>query len=507
MRRRSLEFLRCPYCGDRFRVAWSDDDDCIEYGLLCCSCFEFPIVEGVLLLSLARDSGGPENSLLPYVALQVAAIRHLQRGDVAGLKDWIRAHVPLAAALIDGAFESYLEFSAAYDLARRKATNLFLARAADLGVVGDVRARAQLAHKLRILSETSPFLGLFHHQLARIRNARLTARIAADPHAHELEQLAGYYAQRFFSPRAIATSVYLRHLPLAGRMLSVCSGHGMFENLLSISGRVPSELVCLESHWISLLVIRRIIGVDADWICHDVQFGWPFQDGAFEGVFSSTCLPEIPPQRHFIAEAVRVTAPRGWTMFDSIWTADSGAARVDPMRQYRFCQNFLDDLGACVELFRRSLPPGRVAAFDVSGSPADYLGPPTWLFDEPSIELALRAPRDIEINALVIAERDFSGFVSDASLAWIEPQRLSLSPAFDVTDDGPTLQLKRRRRYARPDFNFAPRGFGILPEEIQLVKNELRDPQRLRDLYCRGILAPLPWKFSREQRPIASYLL
>jgi hypothetical protein len=81
--------------------------------LLECRCFIFPVVDGVLLLSLAKGYGGAEEALQPYVPLRAAAIEYLQRDDVAGLQSWIRRHIPLAALLIDGCVGDYTEFMAA----------------------------------------------------------------------------------------------------------------------------------------------------------------------------------------------------------------------------------------------------------------------------------------------------------------------------------------------------------------------------------------------------------
>src|SRR5438309_2299998 len=106
--------MSCPYCGAGFRIrrAVSRDKDRLRYGLIECRCFAFPVVDGILLLSLAKGYGGAEEALQPYVPLQVAAVRYLERDDVAGLRAWIRRHAPLAADLIDGTDEPYLSFSA-----------------------------------------------------------------------------------------------------------------------------------------------------------------------------------------------------------------------------------------------------------------------------------------------------------------------------------------------------------------------------------------------------------
>src|SRR5215813_6451815 len=114
MLRDLLVLLRCPYCGGAMRVSREveTDGERIRYGLLACRCFEFPIVDSIPLLSLAKGYGGAEEALQPYVPLQVAAVKYLQRNDVDGLRAWITRHLPLAAALLEDRFDSYLAFSA-----------------------------------------------------------------------------------------------------------------------------------------------------------------------------------------------------------------------------------------------------------------------------------------------------------------------------------------------------------------------------------------------------------
>src|ERR1043166_703409 len=104
MKRALIADLQCPYWGGKFEISSESEGDAerLSYGLLRCRCFEFPVVDGVLLLSLAKGYGGPEEELQPYAPLQVAAITYLQKKDVDGLRAWLRRHLPLAAELLDG---------------------------------------------------------------------------------------------------------------------------------------------------------------------------------------------------------------------------------------------------------------------------------------------------------------------------------------------------------------------------------------------------------------------
>ncbi len=113
MKRELVDQMRCPYCLGHFTIAQEhgEDGDRIKWGLLRCRCFEFPVVDGVLLLSLVKGYGGSEETLAPYVPLQVAAIEYIREGDIAGLQRWISRHLPLLHRLISSDHVDYLTFS------------------------------------------------------------------------------------------------------------------------------------------------------------------------------------------------------------------------------------------------------------------------------------------------------------------------------------------------------------------------------------------------------------
>ncbi len=56
MRPDTLDILRCPFCGGRFALRQSPADPSdrdVKYGVLCCACSAFPIVEGIPIVHLA----------------------------------------------------------------------------------------------------------------------------------------------------------------------------------------------------------------------------------------------------------------------------------------------------------------------------------------------------------------------------------------------------------------------------------------------------------------------
>lgn len=475
-----IKELRCPYCGDGFRVLRS----CLEakgqlrYGLLECRCFTFPVVDGILLLNLSKGSGDAQEVLQPYVPLQVAAIRALERDDVAGLQAWIRRHMPLAAELIDGTDASYLNVATRFDLAVAAEAEHYLASMGRYEVLG-TRGRDWI-----------------RWPLSRLRRRGLSVSAA-----EERAALASYYVARFFSPRVNALALHLGSLPIRGTILSLCCGHGMFENLLRADGRA-ARVVSVDGLFLNLLIARRYAGPDGIFICHDLQFPLPFTDGFFDGVFSSSCLPEIPAQRSFATEAIRVTAARGWTVFDSVWNLELGVHRIDRKRHYRFCQNFFSSLDSYLPFFCECAK-GRVVGLDIAGLPDKYLTGPTWILD--AQQAAAMADRSDPLISFIVFDRErFAGFV-EPRRPWLTAEHLSISPVYAFRADNDHLHLQRHPGFSAPRLDFVPRAFAGYPDQITLRASQLvADPRTLTDAYVRGYLALLPGDFApRITRKVA----
>ena len=482
-----LPLLRCPYCGGAMHLKREveSDSERVRYGLLACRCFEFPIVNGIPLLSLAKGYGGAEEELQPYVPLQVAAINHLRRNDVAGLRAWIAEHMPLAAALMEGRFGNYLEFSAAMSAQLDGAIGRYLDHYKDLGMHRRPGWRG-LARKVY-----QGYLGM--------RNA---TRSYSLPSA-ERAQLDSYFVSRFFAPRVNALALELEQLPLEGRLLSLCCGQGVFENLLLNLGRRPT-LVSIDGQFLNLLSTQQFIHPQGVYFCHDVQFPLPFVDGAFDGVFSSTCLPEIPAQRTFACEAIRVTANTGWTFFDSIWNLDmAGAKRVDEARYYRFCQNFFTKLEDYLDFFAECAGPDRSIALDVPGLPARYLEQTRWITERSAMLDAIRANTDQQISVLVTKPGHFGNFRQSAH-DWLSADALAVSPAFDVSAINGSLKLTRKPAFARLAPNTAPKAFAAYPEKLSLERARINEPAFRLEQFCASVFVPLPKRFARDSQSLAS---
>lgn len=341
MERRLLSGMRCPYCLGRFELARVSelDGDRIVMGLVRCRCFEFPVVEGVLLLSLAKGYGGAEERLQPYVAIQAAAIHFLARGRVQDLRRWVRRHAPLVARLGEGRDEFYLDFM------RVLTARLQAHIEREMYEVGRFQVLGKRGHLDRSLPGSLPVRLARKAWATRVGTELNALRKRVRPHP-----AWSFYVNRFASRDTVPTRATLRALPHPGPMLSLCCGHGIFEFIYR-SLHPDATIVSIDGQLLNLLVTKRFVHPGGAYVCHDLQFPLPFEDGAFGGVFSSTCLAEIPTQASFVREATRVTAAGGWTLFDTVWVEEA-ARRVDPLRFYRFCQNFFGALSDYHELFQ-----------------------------------------------------------------------------------------------------------------------------------------------------------
>ena len=498
MKRALLEIMQCPYCNGRFDISLEVEGDTerVTYGLLRCRCFEFPILDGILLLSLAKGYGGPEEDIQPYVALQVAAITYLQKRDVAGLRAWIRKHVPLAAELLDGGPEQpYLTFSARVAATLDPQVEKYLQDVSRFEVLGHAA-----------VPPPSPT----QRVKQSLRKVRRTLRKPADPAAlhprrpQEIARLHDYYATRFYSPRANALALRLGSLPFGARVLSLCCGHGVFENLLRAL-EIKTEPVSVDGQLINLLVTRRFANRSGSFILHDVQFPLPFRDGAFDSVFSSTCLPEIPAQKTFVSEQIRCTSPSGWTFFDGIWNLESGVVRINPERHYRFAQNFFARLEDYVSFFHECAGTQRQIGIDMPRATADYRDSGRWMFEPGEIDARLRLREALELSALIVDPRQFTGFAVSSPFAAMKADKLSVSPAYKLEDKvGADLHFTRRLQFATFDAVLASKRFAGYPERLNLKGQQLSDPAFLFEQFCAATMVFLPNAFDRESKPLSA---
>ncbi|MDP3859384.1 MAG: methyltransferase domain-containing protein [Stagnimonas sp.] len=505
MIRELLDRLVCPYCGGGLRLSHevSGTAERLRYGLLECRCFTFPVVDGIPLLSLAKAYGGAEERLQPYVPLQVAAIKFLKANDLDGLRGWIARHLPLAADLMADGPMSFIDCSMRMAEELESASTDYLAECGRYEVLGHpglplALARAGKTRRLRThLRQSAAYVR------ARLGLRKLSRRLS--PEAFRQEQLNSYYVARYFMPRRNSMALQCRRLPAARRLLSLCCGHGVFEHIQRTLGHSGADVVSVDGQFLNLLITRRYAAPDGNYICHDIQFPLPFADGAFDGVFSSTCLPEIPSQKSFVREALRVTDARGWTCFDSIWGLSHGLQRVNGLRYYRFCQNLFAEVGGYLELFGE-VAGGRTVLADVPDQPERYARAAGW---RPAAELRplLGEQLDSTLHVLVLPAGSVS---TESAMAedddWPRCAQLAISPAYSLHRAGSDWELQRLPVFSGSGINVASRDFIGMPDHVRLTASDLRDNRRRRELFSQGVLALLPEDFGTSSPLVADLL-
>jgi hypothetical protein len=469
MRRELISQMVCPYCLGRFSVTHSMEESGegrINWALLRCRCFEFPVVDGVLLLSLAKGYGGSEEVLAPYVPLQVAAFEYLRADDLAGLRGWIERHVPLLHRLIGPQPIDYLSFSKELNARLWPQVEKDLFAWNDYEVLG---RRGALKHRRGLVNTLAT---------TRIGYGVMRARRWLSPHVWTT-----FYLTRFVSNELAGLRTRLRNIRINGPLLSLCCGHGPFELLLS--GRTPKvPVVSIDGQVLNLFVVKRFIAPDSSYICHDLQFALPFEDNVFSEVFSSTCLSEIPSQAHFIRESRRVTSESGWTMFDAVTPDEDG--RVVPTRYYRVCQNHFASLDDYQKLMVECAG-GRAVHFTSVNPPE-----PHWT-DEAA---ALKSVRSATFVFNAGAASDFQ-FAGQPGFSTEECALLAVNPRYQVqVEDSKLSGRLRLRERARAKFN--KQVLGGPPSEISIDRRRLDDPAYLEGLYRSGAIVLLPRNFASD---------
>lgn len=467
MKRDLIDQMKCPYCLGQFSIRHEHGTaDRLQWGLLCCRCFEFPVVDGVLLLSLAKAYGGSEETLAPYVPLQVAAIKYIRAGDIQGLKSWIARHLPLLHRLIGPDHIDYLTFSR--DLNAR----LWPEVEKDLFAWN----RYEVLGRRGALSQGAGWV----NRLASTRVGSWAMRLRR----RFFPQIWGtFYVYRFISNELAQLRTRLRDMPVAGPVLSLCCGHGPFELLLR--GRDPAiPIVSIDGQLLNLFVVKRFIAPDASYVCHDVQFPLPFKDGAFSEVFSSSCLSELPSQAQFIRESVRVTSSEGWAMLDGV-TPDV-ASRVAPTRFYRVCQNHF-----------RSLEDYRQLMLECRGSRALRFTPFQPAEAEWTTEPAVLASPDSA--TFLFSSRPIEDLLSARSEGFTpgEKAMLAVNPRYRVQSDAARL-VGRIRWGERAATKLGMLKLGSLPARIEIARGKLDDSAYLKSLFDSGLVVFLPKGFADD---------
>jgi ubiquinone/menaquinone biosynthesis C-methylase UbiE len=457
MKRSTIAQMICPYCLESFSIIAEIEGDAtrVEYGLVKCGCFEFPIIEGILLLSLSKGYGGAEEKLQPYVALQTAAIILIKKSALAALKSWMRKMTPLVFRLCSGATEeSYLTFIKSYDQELNAAAESFLY---DEGKYGFIGTRKQMPTK-------------------------------------DGSVLENWYAARFITPRTAYLRDEIFSLNPRGPVLSLCCGHGVAENLLQTPVR-GDEIISIDGQLINLLVVRKFINSDGDFICHDLQFPLPFKDAYFRFSVSSTCLPEIPSHATVVKEALRVTSADGCALFDSIWV--SPTSRIDPLRYYRFCQNEFENKETIIRLFVKCCAQRFLAFSQATGS-----SKPMWTHGADDFSRVIAHSTDRFMSAVVGCSSQQS-WAESVDLTEPEINALYLSPLYGISEETQTT-IRVFRGGETYGESLVPRLAECFPRLFVIKKSELFNSRYVSMLFRIGIVSLLPGSFGGQNVSIAA---
>lgn len=309
-----LNQMVCPYCEGSFSISniVTETKKRLINGVVSCNCFNFPVIDSVLLLNLDRYHP-PEHW---YSSLQAAAISSFTGdGKTLGLEYWIKKFAPALGAII---YEAQLSLIDCMTFER---------------------------------NVNSPFERQQQQTLRDMAESSLLTLPIDNEHKDFFHfwDLPWEVTRQFEASANIYARQVLNTVDLNGWILSLCCGKGFFENH-SRFYIDTSKLVCVDRNPTSVFLTKRFYCPDANYIVADVQHPLPFHSGTFDGVFSSTFLPEVPTQASVIREAIRVTKATGWTLFDSIWNGPQHK-RIDCNRVYRLCQNFFTSLDQYLDIF------------------------------------------------------------------------------------------------------------------------------------------------------------
>ncbi len=470
MREELIAKLVCPYCLEKFRVASGAEvkNGRVTYGLLSCTCFDFPIVDGVLLLGLTKGLGGAEEHVQPYVPLQAAAIHYLTKADVAGLRRWIEKHVPLIALLWRDDI-TYTEFLQERNKRVMPHAIRDLQRAGRFDFLGFRGERQQRTDK-----------GL----LLRVLETRPGAAAAATFRKVKPEGIeSDFFYSRFTHVDAPQMEKLLSSVVIDGPIVSLCCGHGSFETVAK--WRWPdADIVSVDGQYLNLFAIQKFFNPSGDFICHNLELPFPFEDGAFTGSFSSTCLQEIPSRAHFVREQIRSTAPDGWCLLERPWWPEQ---RVKPLREYRFLQNHQNTEADMYRLISKLAGDRKTYA---TWYPKDSVSgwTPEWVPSHPGDESSDKGDMNI-----VVTTRDIGTKAGDSEL---ELTKLTVNPLYDQQSENGDKVFRLRWNGKVPRVE-QPEGKMVgLRNEVRVPKGEMRDDATLRHLFEIGVLVPLPRTFS-----------
>jgi len=258
MKKRVLEIMKCPYCGNNLEIKAIHKEESGEIitGYLKCECGEYPILEGILIL---------KNSPMKKYIMEYFKKGEIEKATVLPFGDYTNDICRLIDFIGQGPFEKFLKKSSFYFVSR------FFKK----------RYR-------KYSDKSTPFCKILGNS------------------SYEK------YLQYRFSAETL-WSVY-PFIPLLKkskkRILDI--GCGMGHASFIISAYVePEELVCVDHNFKSLYLAKKYFVRDAQFICLNANYPLPFKNDIFDSVFMLDTFHYIQTRAQLANELKRVHSPQG----------------------------------------------------------------------------------------------------------------------------------------------------------------------------------------------------
>lgn len=442
-----IDQLSCPYCRAKFTVAsvHGSAGDRIEHGTISCDCYEYPIVDGIVVL---RQLSGPADSDDPAVA-------HLRAGDVEAA----RTRLLVAGSMVPQPTVPSRTFS----------------RATVRRLLSGIRRGPPR------LGKTGPAT----EEDAPVRRALASTRPAA---------FASYLYQRYANPSFLASIPMMGLLetvtpPASGRDRAAVLdlGCGVGHSTAMMRTLFPEiQLVAADPDFVNLQILREHFVGDAVCVCLDAELPLPFGDRQFDAVFCLDAFHYIRSKWALSRELDRCVDDRGVWIFPHLHNAlvPNVAAGVPLrpagyVRMLDFAEPVLLDETAVLDRF------GEAHAFD----PADGLAPA----DLAEVaNLSMFATKGARIDRCDIGRR---------LLASRRGAELGFNPIYAV--ELTTQAVHLRMRWPDPQLEReCAAARRLLPDQVALDRGLLRrlttdeltpaDEQTISDLVMSMVLVPLP---------------
>jgi len=255
MKRNTLDLMRCPYCGSKFRLAqiYEEVANEINYAVIKCNCNEFPILSGILMMK----EGLIKHHILKYLK--------------AGMNE--------------------------------KAISLALGPGGeDIFRISDYLESGGL-----LLNNLNKIYTFFIEILMQ----NITKDYRNDsPSFFSLPEPV-YFKHRFSSETLWLSYPFMKVLePCKDRILELGCGRGHMSFIIS-QYLVPRELFCADRTFKSLYTLKKYFSSDAQCICLDANYSLPFVDRAFDSIIMSDSFHYVFDRSNLAKEMVRIKSKNG----------------------------------------------------------------------------------------------------------------------------------------------------------------------------------------------------